>query len=68
MLIFTLTVILVTILMYKIIVEPMRYWNNLGIQHSEWLHHFYFNWLILLKGQSAAYLIEEMYYAVPNVR
>lgn len=68
MIVLVLGLILLTLLIYKLILEPVWYWEKRGVPQPDWFNHFFINWFIVLKSQSAAYLTQDLYNIVPNRR
>lgn len=68
MLLITLLLVLVSILIVKLILEPIWYWEKRGVKHPKWYQHAYFNLLVAFRKRSVAYFVQDLYDLVPDAR
>lgn len=67
MILLTISVIVVTIIIYKLIIDPLRYWDKLGVRRPKWSRYIYINWFSFLQ-ESAADVVQNLYESVPDTR
>lgn len=67
MILLTISVVLITIIIYKLILEPIWYWDKLGVKHPKRKRYIYINWFSFLQ-ESAADVVQNLYESVPDTR